>query len=64
MPLSPTVRVRYKTLYIHCYNYHHFYIFTPHSRCHLSVTPLTYKRRPMRNVEEVLINDHSRARYC
>ena len=28
MPLSPTVRVRYKTLYIHCYNYHHFHVFT------------------------------------
>ena len=28
MPLSPTVRVRYKALYIHCYNYHHFYVFT------------------------------------
>ena len=28
MPLSPTVRVRYRTLYIHCSNYHHFYVFT------------------------------------
>ena len=28
MPLSPTVRVRYRALYIHYSNYHLFYVFT------------------------------------
>ena len=27
MPLSPAVRVRYRPLYMHCYNYHQFYAF-------------------------------------
>ena len=56
MPLSPAVRVRYRALCKYC-SY-------PHMRCHLSVTPLTYKRRHMRNVEGVRIFDHSHARYC
>ena len=60
MPLSPAVRVRYGTLF-QLPPFLHFY---PRLCCHLSVPPLTYKRRPMRNVGEVPNIDHSHARSC
>ena len=30
IPLSLAVKVRYRALYIHCSNYHHYYVFTLH----------------------------------
>lgn len=51
MPLSPAIRVRYDTLYRWLYHPQFLFHFYPYLRCHLSVTPSAYKRRPMRNVE-------------
>ena len=51
MPLSPAVRVRYDTLYRWLYQLQFLFHFYPCLRCHLSVTPSAYKRRPMCNVE-------------
>src|SRR4051812_5556603 len=51
MPLSPAVRVRYDNTVQAAVPNTALFQFYPCLRCHLTVTPLAYKRRPMRNVE-------------